>query len=258
MDGRREVDRERTDRECRIGSRLEGGKAGRRAEKIRVCWEGMCRCTGQAVEGGGGGHMPICFGIYNIRNRQSGGLELAVRGMVQSNVDVGVFQKTKLADSIYIQGLAGYKVIAKPAPIRQRGGVTLFYQEYPAFAVEAIYQFGVNVIACQMVKGERRWYIVGCYLALGDGATIQEVEAEVAEPPRGTDLIVAGDSKVDLERTSRCGRDEDIAATAATEGIEDISAHFLLQHRARNRYQNAGGGEAGEGSEVLDRLHPGI
>ena len=91
-----------------------------------------------------------------------------MRGMGQSNVDVGVLQETKLTDGIYTRRWYGYKVVATLAPRRHRDGVALFYWESPAFAVEAIFQFGANVIACQLETGERRWYIIGCYLALGD------------------------------------------------------------------------------------------
>ena len=72
--------------------------------------------------------MPILFGTYNIRNRCSVGLESALRGMAQSNVDVGVFQETKLTDGIYTRRSAGYKVVATSASIRHRGGIALFYR----------------------------------------------------------------------------------------------------------------------------------
>ena len=62
--------------------------------------------------------------------------------MVKSNVDVGVFQETKLTDGIYTRGLAGYKVAVTLAPIRHRCSVMLLYQDPPppplAFAVEVI------------------------------------------------------------------------------------------------------------------------
>ena len=29
-----------------------------------------------------------------------------------------------------------------------------------------------KLIACHMATGKRRWYIVGCYLVMGDGTTI--------------------------------------------------------------------------------------
>jgi hypothetical protein len=38
---------------------------------------------------------------YNIRNARAGRLEVALRAMAQANVDLGVFQETKLTDGIY-------------------------------------------------------------------------------------------------------------------------------------------------------------
>ena len=43
--------------------RRKGGQSGR---ENTGGWEGMLRGTGQAVEGEGGGRMPIRFGTYNI------------------------------------------------------------------------------------------------------------------------------------------------------------------------------------------------
>ena len=37
------------------------------------------------------GTVPIIFGAYNIRNRRNGGLESAIRGMSQANMDLGIF-----------------------------------------------------------------------------------------------------------------------------------------------------------------------
>ena len=56
--------------------------------------------------------------------------------------------------------------------------------------------------------GERRWYIMGCYLALGKRTTIRDVEAAMAEKTRGTELIVAGDLNVDLGKEDSRGRDK--------------------------------------------------
>ena len=75
-------------------------------------------------------------------------------------MDVGVFQETKLTNVIYTRISAGYKVVAMPSPSQRRGSVALFYWDSSAFAVEAIHQFGANVIVCQLATGERRWYIV--------------------------------------------------------------------------------------------------
>ena len=122
---------------------------------------------------------------------------------------------------------AGYKVVATPAPIQHQGDVVLFYWDSPAFAVEAIHQFGANVIAFQLGTGERRWYIVGCYLALGDKETIRDVESSMEEPPRGAELIFVGNLNVDLDKSGVQGWDEEITATVATAGLEDLAGHFL-------------------------------
>ena len=53
-------------------------------------------------------------------------MEAALRGVSQTNMDLGILQETKLTDGIYTRGSAGYSVIATDAPSRHRGGVTLF------------------------------------------------------------------------------------------------------------------------------------
>ena len=82
--------------------------------------------------------VPIKFGTYNIRNGRKGGLESALRGMAQANIDLGVFQETKCTDGIYTRESAGYRVVATDAPSRHRGGVVLFYKPSAQFAVEEV------------------------------------------------------------------------------------------------------------------------
>ena len=120
----------------------------------------MCIRTGRPTSG----KVPIRFGTYNIRNGHSDGLEAALRGMSQSNMDLGILQETKLTDGISNHGSAGYSVVAKDAPSRHRGGDSIFYCPAPHFAVEAVRKFGPNVIGFQVATGVCRWYIVGCYL----------------------------------------------------------------------------------------------
>ena len=148
-------------------------------EKIWVCWEGIFRVMGQGIEGGGGGWTPLRFGTYNIQNGQNGRLESELRGMKKSNVDVMVFQETKIADGIYTSRSARYKVVATPSPSRHWVGVTRFYR------VKSIHQFGTNIIAYKLVTGNRRCYIIGCSLVTGYRETIRYVEAAIAEQPRG-------------------------------------------------------------------------
>ena len=72
-----------------------------------------------------GEEVPIRFGTYNIRNGRNGGMESALRGMAQANMDLGIFQETKCTEVIYTRELAGYRVAATDAPSQHRGGVAL-------------------------------------------------------------------------------------------------------------------------------------
>ena len=79
-----------------------------------------------------------------------------------------------------------------------------------------------------MLTGKRRLCIFGCYLALGDGTTIWDVEVSMAERPRGVGLIVVGDLNLDREKTSSQQQDKEIAVVVTVAGLEDIAGHFLL------------------------------
>ena len=105
-------------------------------------WWETRRSTGSCTGEGG----PIIFGTYNIRNRRNGGLELALLGIAQANMDLGIFQETKCVDGIYTRKSDGYSIVATDAPSRHRGGVAVFYRPSPLFAVEAVRQFGPNVV----------------------------------------------------------------------------------------------------------------
>ena len=189
----------------------------------------------------GEGRTPIRFGTYNIRNGQNGGLKSALRGVGQENVDVEVFQETKLTEGIYTRKSSGYKVVATPAPSQHQGGVAFLYRYYPAFAVKAIRQFGANGIAYQLVTGERRWYIDGCSLEPGDKTTIRDVEAAMAEKPIGVELIFTGDLKVDLEKAGGRVRDKKITVAVVKAGLEDLAVHFFPQRRTWCRDQRMWG-----------------
>ena len=54
-----------------------------------------------------GEEVPIKFGTYNIRNGRNGGLEAALWGMAQANIDLGIFQETKCTDGVYTRASAG-------------------------------------------------------------------------------------------------------------------------------------------------------
>ena len=103
----------------------------------------------------------------------------------------------------------------------------MFYQPAPHFAVEAVQHFGTNFLGFQILTGEQRCYIVGCYLAPYNTSSIENVVAVLKEWLQGAELLVAGDFNAKLSETEDNPRGEDIPAEMAAEGLEDISVHFL-------------------------------
>ena len=185
--------------------------------------------------------MRIILGTYNIRNGRNGGLESALRGMSQANMDLGIFQETKCTDGIYTRKSAGYCVVATDAPSRHRCGVVLFYRPSPIFEVEAVWEYGPDVISFEVATGARRWYIIGYYLAPNDAETIEWVVTALGDKPRGTALIVAGDLNTDLGDTENDRRGSEIAAVMTEAGVEDMTAHFLPR-KQKGGEENAGHG----------------
>ena len=199
-------------RERRKGRRARAGGAAGAGAKKGSRWSGMCKHIGQPTSG----TVPIRFGTYTIRNGHNGGLGSALRGVSQANMDLGIFQETKLTDGIYTRRLAGYSVVATDAPSQHRGGVAIFHRPAPHFAVEAVQQFGLNVIGFQLATGVRRWYIVGCYLAPDDTSTIERVVEALRERPKGAELLVTGDLNINFAEPEGDQREEDIAVTLTT------------------------------------------
>ena len=133
---------------CESG-RGKGTKGGGK-EIVDRWWGARTRNRGSTKE-----EVPIKFGTYNIRNGRNGGLESALRGMAQANIDLGIFQETKCNDGIYTRESSGYRVVATDAPSRHRGGVALFYRPSSLFAVEAVRDYGPNVLSFEVATGGR-------------------------------------------------------------------------------------------------------
>ena len=146
-------------------------------------------------------------------------------------MELGILQETKLTEGISTRGSAGYSVFATDTPSRHRGGVAIFHRPALHFAVEAVQKFGPNVIGFQLATGARQWYIVGCYLAPDDTLTIERFVKALRERPKGAELLVAGDLNINLAAPEGYQREEDIATTIATEGLEDMALHFLPRQR---------------------------
>ena len=178
-----------------------------------------------------GAEFPIRFGTYNISNGRNGGLDSALRGMAKDNMDLGTFQDTKFTDRIYTRDSAGYCIVATDAPSRHHGGVAILYRPSPLFAMEAVRQFGPNVVSFQLAKGARRWYIIGCYLTPDNTLTIESVVTALKESPKVTALVVARDLNTALDDLENDRRGTEIAAALTEAGLKDKTAHFLPRRR---------------------------
>ena len=101
--------------------------------------------------------------------------------------------------------------------------------------MEAVERFGPNVLGFQVATGERRWYIVGAYIAPKDEETMETVLAAIGRKPRCAELMVAGDFNADIKAPEGNWRGENIATDIATAGLEDMAQHFMPRRRRWNR-----------------------
>ena len=83
----------------------------------------------------------------------------------------------------------------------------------------------------QVVSGGQQCFIVRFYLAPDDAVTIERVVVAIIQRPHGGALMVAGNFNIELAAPEGISSREDIAASVATVGLEDMSAHFLPRHK---------------------------
>ena len=101
---------------------------------------------------------------WNIRSGRNGGLESAARALESLGVDIAVLQETKLTGKKHTRFTSGYHIIASEAESAQKGGIALAWREnHEVFEVEATRVVHANVITLQLVTGDDRYYVVGCY-----------------------------------------------------------------------------------------------
>ena len=97
--------------------------------------------------------------------------------------------------------------------------------------MDAVRQYGPNIMSFGLATGARRWYIIRCYLAPDNTSTIESVVAALKDRPKGTALVVAGDLNTELEDPENDRRGMEIAAAMTAAGMEDMTEHFLLRRR---------------------------
>ena len=117
----------------------------------------MCRSTEGSTWGGRGVRQAavstIRLGTYNIRNSRNGGLDSELRGMSQANIDLGIFQETKVTAGIHTRESSGYRVVASEASIAHSGGIALFYSTTDHLSVEELQLHSMNVARFQLASG---------------------------------------------------------------------------------------------------------
>ncbi len=117
----------------------------------------------------------IAIASYNTRNGRNGGLESACWAMAAMDVDIGIFQETKVTDGIYTRMLSGYSVVASNAGSVHQGGIALFWRPNKSYEVEDWRVRGLNVLLFVIVTEEEQYYAVGCNNPLNNLSTLTTI-----------------------------------------------------------------------------------
>ena len=80
---------------------------------------------------------------------------MALQGISQANLVLGIFQEKNLTVRFYTYGSSGYSVVATNASSQRRSGVALLYWPSTLYVVEAIQKFKSNLIGFNLTKGGR-------------------------------------------------------------------------------------------------------
>ena len=89
------------------------------------------------------------------------------------------FPGEKSYKGVYTQEVSGFQVMATEALSAHHRGVAIFYRKAENFAIKELRLHGPNVISFQLVKGQRRWHVVGCSIPPSNALTIEYVAATI-------------------------------------------------------------------------------
>ena len=153
--------------------------------------------------------------------------------MSQTNIDLGVFQETKLTKIIYTRGSSGYRVLATEALSVHSNGVTVLYRAVEKFSVEALETYGADLARFQLALGNMWWFILGYYLAPYNASTMENIVAAISKRPRGTALLVVRNFNTDLAASEGWEWEKGISAALVEEVLEDMNGRFLPLHTPR-------------------------
>ena len=119
-------------------------------------------------------------------------------------------------------------MVVLDAPSQHHGGVVIFYQESPLFAVEDHHKHGLGVVMFQLDMGYRCWFIMGFYLAPEDASSIEHISGATEHLPCGVVLMVVGDLNANIADPESNRRYKAITESLSDSVLEYISVHFFL------------------------------
>ena len=126
----------------------------------------------------------IRIALLKIRSERVGGLEAAIWALNQGNVDVDVFQETKLMDGIHARHGAGYTVWMTVAESSHWGGIAVVWRWDAVWQLEGMINFVPNVASFLLTSGSWRFYVVVSYVPPNDVPTVNRVEHSLEAAPK--------------------------------------------------------------------------
>ena len=110
----------------------------------------------------------------------------------------------------------------------------MWVEEHESVEVEAVRFRTPNVVTMQLHTGGERYFIVGCYIAPTDDATVEHVRTALGECPEGCKPLLLGDLNACL-RDPVDSRADAIADMVDEADLVDLSRHFVQPRRRRGR-----------------------
>ena len=98
---------------------------------------------------------------------------------------MGFFQEDKVTKGICMRESIGYRVVATDALRAHSSSIAVLYRSVKHFSVEALQTYRANIVIFQLASGDRRWFIMGCYLAPDNASTIEDIVATIRQRLRG-------------------------------------------------------------------------
>ena len=160
----------------------------------------------------------------------------ACRALRFLGVDLAVLTEAKLTDEKYPHSSWGYRVFATKARGPSEGGIALVWDDnHAGFEVEEVKERHPNVLSFELVTGNARFYVVGCYIPPSSLESLEPVRRALEDAPADERVrtMVWGDLNVSLD-IPISERDEAVADVVDGEDLIDVSRHFACR-RLRNR-----------------------